>query len=52
MQEELVEQLVLLGEDEEGHSFVIFGCYVLCRVVLLEVERAACTEGMMTMALQ
>ncbi len=35
VQEELVEQLVLLGGYEEGHGFVIFGRDAVCRVVLL-----------------
>ncbi len=52
VQEEFVEQSVLLGGDEEGHGFVIFGRDSVCRVVLLEVEQAACTNGMMTIALK
>ena len=52
VQEELVEQSVSLGGDDEGHGFVIFGRDAVCRVVLLEVEQAACTKGMMTMALE
>jgi hypothetical protein len=52
VQEELVELLVLLWGDEEGHGFVIFGRYAVCSVVLLEVEQAACTKGIMTMELE
>ncbi len=52
VQEEIVEQSVLLGGDEEGRGFVIFGRYAVCRVVLLEVEQAACTNGVMTMAFE
>ena len=52
VQEELVEQSVSLGGDDEGHGFVIFGRDAVCRAVLLEVEQAACTKGMMTMALE
>jgi len=44
--EELVEQLVLLAGDEEGHGFVIFGRYTVCPVAL------ACTKEMMKMALE
>ncbi len=44
VQEELVEQSVLLYRDEEGQAFVvIFGRDAVHRVVLLEVEQAACT---------
>ena len=52
VQEELVEQSVLLGGDEEWLGFAIFGRDAVCRVVLLEVEQAACTKGMTTMALE
>jgi hypothetical protein len=52
VQEELVEQSVLLGGDEEWLSFVISGRDAVCRVVLLVVEQAACTKGMTTMALE
>ena len=52
VQEELVEQSVLLGGDEEWLGFAIFGRNAVCRVVLLEVEQAACTKGMTTMALE
>ena len=52
VQEELVEQSILLGGDEEWLGFVIFGRDAVCRVVLLEVEQAACTKGMTTMALE
>ncbi len=48
VQEELVEQSVLLYGDEEGQVFVVirvFGCDAVYRVVLLEVEQAACTKG-------
>jgi hypothetical protein len=46
VQEELVEQSVLLYGDEEGQAFVvIFGRDAVHRVVLLEVEQAACTKG-------
>ncbi len=52
VQEEHFEQSVLLGRDEEGHGFIIFGsdAYGTCRVVLLEAEQAICTKGMMAMA--
>ncbi len=52
VQEELVEQSVLLYGDEEWHGFVIFGRDAVCRVVLLGVEEAACTKGIMTMELE
>ena len=52
VQEELIEQSVLLGGDEEWLGFAIFGRDAVCRVVLLEVEQAACTKGMTTMALE
>ena len=52
VQEELVEQSVLLGGDEEWLGFAIFGRDAVCQVVLLEVEQAACTKGMTTMALE
>ncbi len=52
VQEELVEQSVLLYKDKEGHGVVIFGRNAVCRVVLLEVEQAACTKGIMTMELE
>ncbi len=51
VQEELIEQSVLLGGDEEGHGFIIVGRDAVCRVVLLVVEQAACTKGITTMAL-
>ncbi len=51
VQEELVEQSVLLYGDEEGQGFVIFSDAVR-RVVLLEVEQAACTKGKMTIELE
>jgi hypothetical protein len=52
VEEELVEKSDLLWGDEEGHGFVIFGRYAVCRVVLLEVEQAACKKGMMTIELE
>ncbi len=48
----IVEQLVILAEGEEEHGFVILSRYTVCRVVLLEVEQAACTKEMMTMSLE
>ena len=48
----MVRQLRLDG-DEEGQVFVvIFGRDARRHVVLLEVEQAACTKGMTTMALE
>ncbi len=54
VQIEHFEQSVLLGGDEEGHGFIIFGsdAYGICRVVLLEVGQAICAKGMMAMALE
>ncbi len=52
VQEELVEQSVFLGGDEEGLGLVILGLDAVCRVVPLEVEQAACTKGIMTMELE
>jgi hypothetical protein len=39
---------VLLGGDEEGIGLVILGLDAVCHVVLLEVEQAVCTEGIMS----
>jgi hypothetical protein len=52
VQEELVEQSVILYGGEEGQGFVIFGRDAVRQVVLLEVEQAACTKGIMTMELE
>jgi hypothetical protein len=45
VQKELVEKSVLLGGDEWGLGRIIFGLEVVLRVVLLEVEQAACNLG-------
>ena len=45
VQEELVEKSVLLRGDEEGLGRIIFGLEAVLRVVLLEVEQAACIIG-------
>ena len=42
VQEELVEKSVLLRGDEEGLGRIIFGLEAVLRVVLFEVEQAAC----------
>jgi hypothetical protein len=40
-------RLVLLGGDGEGLGLVILSLDAVCRVVLLEVEQAACTKGIL-----
>jgi hypothetical protein len=41
-----------LVRDEEGLGLVILSLDAVARVVLLEVEQAACTKGIMTMELE
>ena len=45
IQKELVEKSVLLRGDEKGLGRIIFGLEAVLRVVLLEVEQAACNIG-------
>ena len=45
VQKELVEKSVLLRGDEQGLGRIIFGLEAVLRVVLLEVEQAACNPG-------
>ena len=45
VQEELVEKPVLLRSEKEGLLRIIFGLEAILRVVLLEVEQAACNLG-------
>ena len=42
VQEEVVEQSVVCRCDKEGLGGIIFRLDAVCRVVLLEVEQAAC----------
>ena len=50
VQVELVEQSVVSRRDEEGLGVILFWLDAVCRVVLLEVEQAACKKSRLSWA--